>query len=108
MDFNELTKGWMVKNDLLGGKVERQTGPIKRDFLGIVDFVGFDKKGKGILIQVTSKSNISSHRKKIREHPNTPLCIQRGLKIILLTFVKFENHWKEIEEEIFPTPNTSS
>jgi hypothetical protein len=53
-----------------------------------------------VVIQVTSKSNLSSHRKKIRENPHKKLLLERGVRIILLGFAKVKNRWKAIEEEI--------
>jgi len=84
----------------LGGLTECRNGYICRDYMGIADFVAFDREGRGVLIQVTSKSNLSSHRKKIRDNPYSKLLSERGIKILLLGFVKFENRWKCIEEEI--------
>jgi len=88
----------MEKNDLLGDIVERRNQFIARDYLGFADAIGIDRKGKVTLIQTTSKSNLSSHRKKIRGNPKAKEALERGAKIVLLGFVKYKGRWKALEE----------
>lgn len=44
---------------------------VRQDFAGILDLIAF-RKGETLGIQVTSRDNMASRRKKIADHENTP------------------------------------
>ena len=63
---DQKTVAWLEGKGFLVGKVERQTGKIKRDLFGFGDFVAL-KGDDTVLVQATSASNFASRVKKINE-----------------------------------------
>lgn len=58
----------LAENGILADPVERKMGLISKDFLGFADIIAVDPlTGVVWFIQVTSRSNFASRRKKILE-----------------------------------------
>lgn len=66
MTVDQKTVAWLEARGYLVGKVERQTGKIKRDLFGFGDFVAL-KGDDTILVQATSASNFASRVHKIND-----------------------------------------
>ena len=58
------------------------------------------KRDEVLLVQVTSKSNMSSRRKKITEHENVGVVRESGMRIELWGFYKEGNRWKVKIEDL--------
>ena len=57
----------------------------KYDLFGIIDILAVGN-GETVAIQVTSRSNMSSRRRKIREAPELPFMLAAGWNIQLLGY----------------------
>lgn len=73
---------------------------IRQDFAGILDLIAF-RKGETLGVQVTSRGNMSSRRKKIAEHENTPRLRDAGWRLMLLGWDKgADGKWRVKEEDL--------
>jgi len=71
----------------------------KHDGFGFADFIAI-RRDEVLLVQVTSKANMSSRRKKISEHPNVGIVRESGIRIELWGFYKEGNRWKVKIEDL--------
>ena len=71
----------------------------KKDLFGFGDFLAI-KKDEVLLGQVTSRSNMSSRRKKIAESPLVGLVRDANIRIELWGFYKEKNRWKVKVEDL--------
>ena len=65
--------------------VERWAGGVRHDLFGFIDMVAC-RENEVVFVQVTSRSNASSRRKKILASENHPKVSASGAKILLLTW----------------------
>ena len=75
-------------NGYLVGKVERQTGKVKQDLFGFIDFIALDPRGARVIaIQCTSSQggNLAARRRKITEHKNFK-AVKKNMDIHLVGF----------------------
>lgn len=69
--------------------VERQCGPIKKDFLGIIDLIALRPSTQEVLcIQTTSASNASSRVKKLQASDMTSALLLMGWEVIVHSWGK--------------------
>lgn len=82
-------QGYLVEN------VEKFNWITKRknDLWGFIDFLAI-KRDDILAVQVTSRSNMSSRRKKITEHENLSRVREAGIRIELWGFYKEKNKWQ--------------
>jgi hypothetical protein len=71
----------------------------KNDLWGFIDFLAI-KRDEVLAVQVTSKGNMSSRRKKITEHPNLGIVREAGIRIELWGFYKEKNRWQVKIEDL--------
>jgi hypothetical protein len=71
----------------------------KNDLWGFIDFLAI-KRDEILAVQVTSKNNMSSRRKKITEHENLSKVREAGIRIELWGFYKEGNRWKVKIEDL--------
>jgi hypothetical protein len=71
----------------------------KHDGFGFADFIAI-RRDEVLLVQVTSKSNMSSRRKKITEHENVGKVREAGIRIELWGFYKENNRWQVKVEDL--------
>lgn len=86
-------RGWLVD------RVERQTGPVKRDWCGFADLLAFSEEGSAMAIQVTSASNASSHRKKIKDNVHAHTFSANNGLVVLHLWKKVKGKWALYREE---------
>jgi hypothetical protein len=67
----------------------------RKDAFGCVDIVGIDRYGYVSLIQVTTKTNASSHRRKIID-------AKLDASVTLFKWEKVKNRWIAFSEEVLP------
>lgn len=87
----EIEEHWVS----FGGK-----GGVRKDFLECFDGVALRPPEKPIAWQSTIKAEMGRRKKKILNSPLGRMWIESGCRAIVLGFVKFENKWRVIEEEI--------
>ena len=71
----------------------------KHDGFGFADFIAI-RRDEVLLVQVTSKSNMSTRRKKITEHENVGKVREAGIRIELWGFYKESNRWQVKVEDL--------
>ena len=71
----------------------------KHDGFGFADFIAI-RRDEVLLVQVTSKSNMSSRRKKITEHENVGKVREAGIRIELWGFYKEGRKWEVKVEDL--------
>ena len=71
----------------------------KHDGFGFADFIAI-RRDEVLLVQVTSKSNMSSRRKKIAEHENVGKVREAGIRIELWGFYKEGRKWEVKVEDL--------
>lgn len=71
----------------------------KHDLWGFIDFLAI-KRDEVLAVQVTSKSNMSSRRKKITEHPKVDMVRMANIRIELWGFYKEANKWQVKIEDL--------
>lgn len=83
---DQKTVDYYQSHGYLIDKAERQTGPIKHDLFGFVDFVALDPRGaKTIGIQACSYKHMAARRKKIQQHGNYK-AVKKNWEIHLVGF----------------------
>ena len=65
----------------------------KHDLFGCIDLLAIGH-GQTLAIQVTSKSNLSSRKKKVEETEAYPEMLRSGWMIVLHGWYKENNRWK--------------
>ena len=71
----------------------------KNDLWGFIDFLAI-RRDEVLAVQVTSKSNMSSRRKKITEHENVGKVREAGIRIELWGFYKEGRRWEVKVEDL--------
>lgn len=71
----------------------------KNDLWGFIDFLAI-KRDTILAVQVTSKSNMASRRKKIEEHENVGKVREANIRIELWGFYKEKNRWQVKIEDL--------
>ena len=71
----------------------------KNDLWGFIDFLAI-RRDEVLAVQVTSKSNMSSRRKKITEHENVGKVREAGIRIELWGFYKEGRKWEVKIEDL--------
>jgi hypothetical protein len=71
----------------------------KNDLWGFIDFLAI-RRDEILAVQVTSKSNMSSRRKKITEHENVGKVREAGIRIELWGFYKEGRKWEVKIEDL--------
>jgi hypothetical protein len=66
---------------------------VKNDLFGIVDVLAV-AGGETLAVQVTSRDNMASRRKKIRESEAFPELVKAGWRVELHGWYKEKNRWK--------------
>ena len=79
MSPTQRTLGWLKKNEIPAGIVERWIGPAKRrvDLFGFIDLVAIYPDSI-VGIQVTSGSHHADHKRKILDSPQAPMWLHQG------------------------------
>lgn len=95
---NPLSKRWLEKQGYFveilehwvsfGGK-----GGVRKDFLGCFDGMALRPPEAPLAWQSTSKSNLSSHKKKITLNANIGLWKGCGGGAVLISWSKVKNKW---------------
>jgi hypothetical protein len=87
------TVGYRAERVCRGGGQAGRGG--RKDAFGCVDLVAIDINGTVSLVQVTTKTNASSHRRKIRDAKlNAP--------VTLFKWEKIKNRWIAFSETVEP------
>lgn len=73
---------------------------IKKDLFGVFDILAVNAEGVVVFVQVTSKSNASSRRKKVLEAEVTEAILMGGSRVELHLWQKKSNRWKVTKEQI--------
>jgi len=99
-NLNQQTRKRLVEQGYLVENVEQYNtfSRRKNDLWGFIDFLAI-KKNEVLAIQVTSKSNMSSRRRKITEHENLAIVRESGIRVELWGFYKKENGRWEVKIE---------
>lgn len=94
-NLNQPTRKRLEEQGYLVENVEKFNFITKRknDLWGFIDFLAINRDDV-LAVQVTSKSNMSSRRKKITEHPNVGMVRMAGIRIELWGFYKEKNRWQ--------------
>lgn len=96
------SKDHLVKQGYTVEKTEHYNYFTKRrsDLLGVADLIALDGKDI-ILVQVTSRSNLSARRRKAERQPKLRLWLEAGGKFTLHGWDKPKHRWrlKEIKYE---------
>jgi len=94
-NLNQQTRKRLEEQGYLVELVESYNAFTKRkhDLWGFIDFLAI-KRDDILAIQVTSKANMSSRRKKITEHDNVGKVREAGIRIELWGFYKEGNRWQ--------------
>jgi len=87
--------GYLVENVEKYNTFSRQ----KNDLWGFIDFLAI-RRDEVLAIQVTSKANMSSRRKKIAEHENVGKVREAGIRIELWGFYKEGRKWEVKIEDL--------
>jgi hypothetical protein len=66
---------------------------VKNDLFGIIDVLAVGG-GVTLAVQVTSRDNMSSRRKKITESPAYPELLEAGWRVELHGWYKEKNRWQ--------------
>lgn len=75
----------------------------RKDLFGFVDYVAV-REGELLLIQATSRGNMSSRRKKMRGIEAMPLLASvPGVRVVLIGWDKPEHRWRAKEEVLVAT-----
>lgn len=92
VNLNPKTIKYCTDQGWLADVVERSNQFIKRDLFGFLDIlaIGDDKP---IGIQLTSKSNMSSRKKKILSHKNWDM-VSKHMYVCIHGWYKEKNKWK--------------
>jgi len=100
-DLNQQTRKRLTESGYRVELVETYDAFIrqKKDLFGFGDFLAI-KKDEVLLVQVTSRSNMSSRRKKIAESPLVGLVRDANIRIELWGFYKEKNRWKVKVEDL--------
>lgn len=88
-NLNQITRKRLEENNYLVENVEKYNAFTKRknDLWGFIDFLAI-KRDEVLAVQVTSKANMSTRRKKITEHENLSIVREAGIRIELWGFYK--------------------
>ena len=107
---NQLSLKLMRARGYYAETVEKYNPFIKRsnDFAGFIDILCLGD-GEIIGVQTTSRTNLSTRIKKIREHDNLPIVLDSGIRVIAQGWAKNKsNRWEVKEVEIkFTAPENA-
>jgi hypothetical protein len=100
-NLNQQTRKRLIERGYHPELVETYIAQIrqKRDLFGFGDFLAL-KKNEVLLVQVTSRSNMSSRRKKIAESPLVGVVRDANIRIELWGFYKEKNRWQVKVEDL--------
>lgn len=84
---DQKTVKYLEDQGYLVGKVERQTGRVKQDLFGFIDFVAlpWDEDERDLAVQSTSYGNVATRIKKIRASEHYEW-VKRRWDIVVLGF----------------------
>lgn len=95
------SKDYLVKNGYTVEKTEHYNYFTKRrtDLLGIADLIALNGK-ELLLVQVTSRGNLSARKRKAQREVKLKLWTEAGGKFILHGWDKHNGRWRLLEKEI--------
>lgn len=75
---------------------------IRQDLFGVIDIVAVSEWGRVLWVQSTTKTNMSSRRRKLEESDIVPLLGMNANKVLLHGWHKANGRWQLKQEEILP------
>lgn len=84
VDLNPFQRRWFARNGWQFARVEHANawGRVSQDLWGAFDYIAVKADSPGVLfVQVTTKTNLSHRRKKIREAPETAVLLAAGNRV---------------------------
>lgn len=101
VNHNDRTFNYFKAQGLHPYRVEGYDPLMRRskDLMGIFDYLVLGD-GLTMAVQVTSKPNVSSRRKKIKESPNYAKAKAAGWRVLILSWDKPAHRWIAHEEEL--------